>query len=179
MTWRPVREYEGWYSVSDSGEVRSERTGRLMRRFVARGYWRVNLCKYGVKRGHDAHRLVAEAFIGVIPSGMQVNHIDGNKLNSRVENLEVVTPKENTRHAILLGLFDPRIGAAKLAHPRGEEHHNSVLDEFTVKRIVDLHTSGMSYRQVAEAVGSNCGTVGAVVRGVTWGWLTGKGRAIA
>ncbi|WP_034300676.1 HNH endonuclease signature motif containing protein [Bacillus cihuensis] len=56
--------------------------------------------------GDLAHRLVVEAFIGPIPKGRVVNHINGRKLDNRDCNLEIVTYRQNTRHAIRTGLFE-------------------------------------------------------------------------
>lgn len=60
------------------------------------------------------HRLVAECFIGQIPEGMEINHIDGDKGNNNLSNLEIVTPKENSVHAVSIGLT-----------PVGKSHHNT------------------------------------------------------
>lgn len=57
----------------------------------------VNLCKNGKSNTKRVHRLVASAFLG--ESDLQVDHIDGNKLNNRLDNLEYVTPQENTNRA--------------------------------------------------------------------------------
>ena len=56
------------------------------------------------------HCLVWEAFVGEIPNGMQINHIDGDKHNNTLENLELVTPKENIQHAWKTGLCKSRKG---------------------------------------------------------------------
>jgi len=50
------------------------------------------------------HRLVWETFVGIIPKGLQINHIDGNKSNNSLSNLELVTPAENIHHAYRMGL---------------------------------------------------------------------------
>lgn len=52
-----------------------------------------------------AHRLVFESFVGKIPKGMEINHINGIKTDNRLENLECVTPKQNIHHAMKLGIF--------------------------------------------------------------------------
>jgi hypothetical protein len=54
-----------------------------------------------------AHRVIWEAFNGEIPDGFQINHIDGNKANNQLTNLELVTPSENIRHAIQISLKPP------------------------------------------------------------------------
>lgn len=69
-----------------------------------------NKSKYGYhsinykNKTYLVHRLIWETFVGEIPKGLQINHIDGNKSNNRLSNLEVVTPAENIRHAYKMGL---------------------------------------------------------------------------
>jgi hypothetical protein len=70
---------------------------------------------------YAVHRLVAQAFIPPVDGKTIVNHIDGNKKNNNVENLEWVTHKENTAHAILNGLRDPHNVPKKY----GKDHHSS------------------------------------------------------
>ena len=61
--------------------------------------------RYLFTHGQYVHRLVAEAWIGPIPDRYQVNHIDGNKWNNKLDNLEITTASENIRHAMENGLF--------------------------------------------------------------------------
>ncbi|QMP18239.1 hypothetical protein RpY1_027 [Ralstonia phage RpY1] len=89
--------FEDRYEVSDEGEVFSL---RLQRRLVAkqtkRGYFQVHLRdSVGKEFSRSVHVLVAEAFIGPRADGVQVNHIDHNKANNRLSNLEYVTGVEN------------------------------------------------------------------------------------
>lgn len=70
------------------------------------------------------HELVAAAFIGPRPAGHQINHIDGNKQNNRVENLEYVTHAENGRHASEIGLMR-----------RGIQLHNAKLGADDIREI--------------------------------------------
>ena len=64
------------------------------------GYLRVTICK----RLYSLHELVLLHTKGPRPSGMEINHIDGNKLNNRPENIEYCTKLENIRHAVATGL---------------------------------------------------------------------------
>lgn len=119
MNWLPIKNYEGLYEVSDTGEVRSvdrvlSVTNQKERLFKGKliyqdlnvqvGYKQVSLWKNNKKTNLYIHRLVAEAFIPNPSNKPDVNHIDGNRQNNHVSNLEWVTPKENSQHAISTGL---------------------------------------------------------------------------
>lgn len=122
--WKPIKGYEGYYEISSFGRVKSlSRTiytvwrngeegsyyqeGRILalkdcsrNRKGYQTYKQVCLSVNGKTKYSMVHRLVAEAFIPKIPGKDLVNHIDGNKHNNVVENLEWVTSSENVRHSI-------------------------------------------------------------------------------
>jgi hypothetical protein len=87
--WRPISGYEGFYEVSDNGEVRNSRTGRILKQKVERnGYVRVHLSKDGTARSLLLHRVVANTFIPNPNGLLTVNHLDEDKTNNRLSNLE-------------------------------------------------------------------------------------------
>lgn len=108
-SWRPVAGYEGFYSVSSGGAVRSERRQIscpsrgvvLLPEIILRpgigdnGYQIVTLQREGKRRSFRVHVLVAAAFIGPRPSGMDVAHRDGNRTNNSAENLRYATRSGN------------------------------------------------------------------------------------
>lgn len=95
--WKDIKGYEGLYQVSNKGRVKSIRfrKEKILHQNKVRGYLRTILSKNGVKIQYQTHRLVYKTFEGDIPNGLQVNHIDENKENNCVENLNLMTPKEN------------------------------------------------------------------------------------
>ena len=95
------------YSVSDKGEVRKDTTNHLMKLQIQQGYSHVTIQINGKPKRFRVHRLVAEAFIPNPDGKPYVNHIDGNRQNNSITNLEWVTPAENTRHAVDTGLMLP------------------------------------------------------------------------
>lgn len=95
------------YSVSENGEVRKNTNNYMMKLQIQQGYYHVTLQIEGKAKRFRVHRLVAEAFIPNPENKPYVNHIDGNRQNNKAENLEWVTPAENTRHAITTGLMLP------------------------------------------------------------------------
>lgn len=113
--WRPIQGYEGLYEVSTTGKVRRiadwvgynngyrKAIGELSQA-KSKGYLNVRLCKNGIQKTYRAHRLVAQAFIENPYNYPQVNHIDGNKQNNCVSNLEWVTVSQNNKHARDTGL---------------------------------------------------------------------------
>jgi hypothetical protein len=92
-------------NIIQSDGVVFSRLGRTLRQHETKeGYFRVQLWSGGFVKHHLVHRLVANAFITNPDGKPQVNHIDGNKKNNNVENLEWVTQSENQIHAYKLGL---------------------------------------------------------------------------
>lgn len=97
--WKDIKGYEGKYQISDSGNVKSLITHKYLKLVDNKGYKRVFLSN-PYRRWYLVHRLVAEAFIPNPENKPTVNHIDGNKQNNCVDNLEWATYSENNIHAI-------------------------------------------------------------------------------
>lgn len=96
--WMPVRDYIN-YEVSNYGDVRNARTGRVLK-LSGYGYYQVHFWKDGKRKMFLVHRLVYEAFNGPIPDGLVIDHVDGCKTNNRLENLRVCTQKENSNNPV-------------------------------------------------------------------------------
>lgn len=117
--WKPIPNFEGLYEVSNLGRVKRldkyincrNYKKRLLKEKIMKpirhrdGYNYVRLYNNKKIKIVSVHRLVAETFISNLENKSQINHIDGNKTNNNVNNLEWVTPKENIQHAIKNGLF--------------------------------------------------------------------------
>lgn len=108
--WKSIKNYEGYYEISNLGQVRSIKRNLILKSAVdTHGYLHVVLYKNNTKKDVRIHRLVAETFIENQNNLAQVNHIDGNKLNNRVDNLEWCTNLENHNHAVKIGLIDKKL----------------------------------------------------------------------
>jgi len=162
--WRTVSVNE-FYEVSDLGNVRrrSCAPGRVSGRSMAgvynkAGYHVVSLRGAGrTKKSFLAHRLVAAAFLENPEDKPHVNHIDGNKANNALSNLEWCTRRENTIHAMKLGL-----------HTFGERNGTAKLTEEKVREIRRRYASGELMRQLAASYGVAESTVRKVVRLLKW-----------
>lgn len=97
--WKDIGGYEGLYQVSNLGRVNRVATGRVLKGGKdGGGYLNVDLCKNGKRKTHTIHRLLAQAFIPNPENKSDVNHIDEDKTNNNVNNLEWSTRKENLNH---------------------------------------------------------------------------------
>ena len=164
--WRDIPGYEGIYQVSNLGNVRSlDRTleckngriiklkGKLLKQGNKNGYKFVNL-----RFGHSVsvHVLVAQAFIGNRPEGMDICHKNGNKADNRVSNLEYGTRSKNN-------LDGYRI--------RGYVTKKQVLNPIKAKEIKEKLKSGNSLRNLSNEFGCSKSTILAIKKGQLYGWV--------
>jgi hypothetical protein len=126
------------------------------------GYYMVSL--RGTAR-ITVHTLIAEAFLGPRPEKHDINHIDGNKLNNRADNLEYVTRARNIEHARQTGLMGPS--------PRGEQSGAAKLTEEQVRAIRKRLAEGASHRRIAREFGVSRGPIGAIARNQIWRHVCG------
>lgn len=151
--WKEVDGYNGVYFVSNLGRVKSvdhfcenrkgsgKQTGRVLKLSKSRkGYLMVSLSKNKTKFHTGAHRLVAKAFIDNHLNKQQVNHIDCDKENNNVSNLEWCTNLENRRHAQENNRDNPNYG---------EDHHNSKLTNKQVVEARKLREKGYTMNELA------------------------------
>lgn len=161
--WRPVIDFNGRYVVSSEGQVKSLLTGRILSPGrTSRGYLSVSLYRSVVPKqavSLSVHRVVWNAFVGPVPAGMQINHIDGDKLNNRLANLECVTQGENIVHAI---------GHIGVRRYRGQEHANAKLAERDIVKIKQAAAIGFGKRMLARAFRVSDKTIANILNGTAW-----------
>ena len=95
--WTDIKGYDGKYQVSTWGRVRGA-SGIIAPFITEKGYEKVKLWDHSVGKNFRVHRLVAEAFLMNFRGLPEVNHIDGNKRNNSVTNLEWTTGEDNRAH---------------------------------------------------------------------------------
>lgn len=115
-----------------------------------------------VSKTFAVHRLVVETFIGKIPEKMVVNHKDGNKFNNNLTNLEIVSSKENNKHAI-------ENGFRKL--PKGENCWNASLKDNQIIEIYNLIKEGNNNNDIADIYGISDRHVHSIRVGHRWNHL--------
>lgn len=154
--WRPVVGFEGLYEVSDMGNVRSLRSGKIIALCPhTGGYLMIHLYVSGTRTPMTLHRAVAEAFLGPRPEGKQIRHLDGDRKNCSLSNLVYGTKLENE--------------ADKLRHGtrlRGEQMRHAKLTEADVRQI--RARRGERQEDLADEFGCTFSNISAIQRGVSW-----------
>ena len=165
--WRDIRGYEGLYQISNTGLVKSlhsTKTIILVEYKDRDGYSLVGLHKGGSQTTFRVHRLVATHFIPNVNNKPTVNHIDGNKSNNSLTNLNWMTDREQYIHAKSTGL----------RNDVGESNPSARLNDISVKEIVNL-LKNTNYTQVeiASMFGVKRKAISEICRGVNWKHITG------
>lgn len=162
--WLPIEGYEGYYA-SNKGRVLSKclRPMRATKR-KRDGYMVLTLSQTnGKRRQMFVHRLIAMAFLGAIPPGMTVNHRNGDKGDNSLDNLEIVTLRQNIQHAFDTGIKKPR---------RGEQSPTAILTESQVREIKAEIANGAGNTELARRYGTTHSNISAIRRGLSWRHIT-------
>lgn len=145
--WRPIIGYETTFAVSNLGRIKRTkdagcgRAGKIRKQVPNdRGYLTVILADDKRRKSFRVNRLVAMAFIPNPLNLPEVNHLDGDKTNNRVDNLEWSTRSRNMKHACATGLIDRA----------GESHPRAIL---TDAKIVEIRRSAKKVREIAVEYG--------------------------
>lgn len=113
MNWKTIEDFNGKFSVSDTGLIRNNETGKVLKQTVIKSGYSTVVVKPNGRTGGSkcfrVHREVALAFLPNPDNKSDVNHKDGNKINNTVENLEWVSHSANMIHAIETGLHSKGI----------------------------------------------------------------------
>lgn len=165
--WKEISGLNGLYEISNNGRLRSywKPGGKSRSNFPKVLAITVNGRGYPAKfisgKNYRVHRLVAEAFLENPRQLPMINHIDGNKMNNHVSNLEWCDKSHNERHAQRMGLKNKA---------RGEKCKKSHLTSDVVREIM---ASDLGCRQLATIYGVNYTTISSIRTGKTWNHITG------
>ena len=177
--WRPVVGYEGYYEVSDLGNVRSlDRVIEMNNRWGTKtkvnhfgvqrklhkhefGYPIISLRKDNHVDTRCVHSLILETFVGQRPNGMECRHLDGNPQNSVLKNLAWGTFKENKQDTVRHG------------HSlRGAKNPMAKLKAWQIRLIRKCLDSGTYTRkQIASIFGTTVSNIRNIALETSWGWL--------
>lgn len=203
--WRDVPNYEGYYQVSNLGNVRSldrvvfssknngrfdRLKGRQLKYCIGRnGYAAVKFCKNGKKKQLQIHQLVAMAFLGHKPCGFElvVDHINGVKIDNRAINLQVISNKENTSKD-KSGYSSEYVGVIRVANNiwsaqiviRGTCHHlGNFKDELAAKLAYDAALESIGTKSELEVLNKHRRVKSSKYKGVSYHKSSGNWRAFA
>ena len=151
------------FAKSKKGRPLTLTPAKLKNRINTQGYISVDIVQDDKTiKSQFVHRLVAEAFIPNPDNLPCVNHIDGNKINNNVSNLEWCTHKENTQHALKNKLLNP---------PVGERCAQSIYKEIEIETVIDYIVDGKTNKQIERDTGVSSETVSDIRNKERWKYL--------
>lgn len=159
--WKDVKGYEGHYQVSNLGRVKSLKNNRelIMTNVNSTfGYLRVKLSKDGKMKGFPVHRLVGLNFLDLINGKNEINHIDGDKKNNCLTNLEWCNRSENMRHADKTGL---RVMLKGKRNPKAK-----LTDEQI--RLIRYERKGIQQKDIAKEFNIKQQTISKIINYKLW-----------
>lgn len=166
--FKPIPEYEGFYEASNFGRIKSLPRGKKGKSKILKQtkivYYTVDLCKNGIIKRYLVHRLIAKTFLENKENKenkKQVNHIDGNKLNNLLTNLEWATRSENQLHSIKAGLRTAK----------GIKNSQCKLKE---SEVIEIYNSVGVYKDIAKKYNVSIITISDIKRGRSWKHLINK-----
>ncbi len=157
--WKPVSGLNNRYEASNLGRIRYASSQRIAPCHMTSGYLRFGIVRNGKHTTASVHRSVALAFLGPCPEGKEVNHIDQDKTNNRIDNLEYITHAENVSKAYYKVLTNC---------PKGEDTYNSKLTQAQVDEIRQMLAAGVSQRKIATRFGVSSVSICKINTGKTW-----------
>lgn len=146
------------YIATSDGNVFNEKTGKYLRPQSNGRYYKVTLSLGNSKQQQFLlHRIIAECFVPNPMKKKEVNHINGDRYDNRVENLEWVTPSENQIHSVKTNL-----------KKHGTDLWNGKFTKEQVLEIIKRKQNGESCRKLGEEFGVNATTISAISRGLRY-----------
>lgn len=171
--WKPVLGYEGYYVASTEGRIarittfgKSARPAfRVLKKYAPRdGYLYCILCKEKNRKTFRVHRVIWQAFNGPIEGRLEVNHINSDRGDNRLCNLELMTRSQNSAYAYSHNAR-PRQAPRMV---KGSKTYNAKITEEAVPVMRELARQGMTYREIGERYGVTMSVAYRCVIGKTW-----------
>lgn len=159
--WKLIDDYKFKYFVNNFGVIKNQFNKILSPVLDKDGYLRIRFVTNSGKRKFNfVHRLVAKVFIDHPDfNKMTINHIDGNKINNNLNNLEIVTRGDNNRHAYRTGL----------KNNKGENHGKARFNELDILEIRRLYNEkNKNQTEIAKIYNTKQSRIWEIVNKITW-----------
>lgn len=154
-----IKDVKGWedYTIDTDGNIFSKRKNKYLKQTINKyGYCKVTLQKNKYKKMYSVHRLVAETFVANPKNLPQVNHIDSDRTNNNINNLEWVNAKENTQHALKNNRFESmaKINSEKMKRNKIYLKGVPLANKAVKKKVSQYDENGIlinTYKSITEA----------------------------